>query len=152
MLGRLVVRRDWYKGLAADPVDHVHPDVGDEDKPNPVKVGLSVRLLLYCTSMPLALTEPCCADYAQLHSPDFWYNLHICAAVPCSIRLITHSPTHLPGHVSMMASNSGAYIQPVPASQTVSQSGRQSNSHSVFAFLGAGHLNRVQQEATSTCG
>lgn len=26
---KLRVRRDWYKGLAADHVDHVHPDVGN---------------------------------------------------------------------------------------------------------------------------
>lgn len=25
---KLRVRRDWYKGLAADHVDHSHPDVG----------------------------------------------------------------------------------------------------------------------------
>ena len=30
---RLKVRRDWYKGLAADPIDHSHPDVGDGDEP-----------------------------------------------------------------------------------------------------------------------
>lgn len=27
---RLAVRRDWFKGLNPDPVDHSHPDVGDE--------------------------------------------------------------------------------------------------------------------------
>jgi hypothetical protein len=26
---KLRVRRDWYKGLAADHVDHGHPDVGN---------------------------------------------------------------------------------------------------------------------------
>lgn len=30
---KLRVRRDWYKGLAADPVDHSHPDVGDSARP-----------------------------------------------------------------------------------------------------------------------
>ena len=31
VLERLKVRRDWFKGLAEDPIDHAHPDVGDED-------------------------------------------------------------------------------------------------------------------------
>ena len=53
-VGRLKVRRDWYQGLAADPVDHVHPDVGDEDKPRSAKVGLSVCPLLHCAA-PLYL-------------------------------------------------------------------------------------------------
>ena len=25
---RLTVRKDWYKGLDPDPIDHSHPDVG----------------------------------------------------------------------------------------------------------------------------
>lgn len=25
---RLRVRKDWYKGLDDDPIDHTHPDVG----------------------------------------------------------------------------------------------------------------------------
>ena len=41
VLERLKVRRDWYKGLAADPIDHVHPDVGDEDP----KLGRQARLV-----------------------------------------------------------------------------------------------------------
>ncbi len=28
---RLRVRRDWFRGLAADPVDHSNPDIGDTD-------------------------------------------------------------------------------------------------------------------------
>ncbi len=41
---RLKVRRDWYKGLAADPIDHSHPDVGDGDEPPAAarRVGLQV--------------------------------------------------------------------------------------------------------------
>ena len=27
---RLKVRRDWFKGLKADPIDHSHPDVGNQ--------------------------------------------------------------------------------------------------------------------------
>ncbi len=46
---RLKVRRDWYKGLAADPIDHSHPDVGDGDEPPSAarRVGLQA-----CTSCP----------------------------------------------------------------------------------------------------
>ena len=42
---RLKVRRDWYKGLAADPIDHSHPDVGDGDEPPAAaqRVGLQAR-------------------------------------------------------------------------------------------------------------
>mmetsp|Transcript_4558 Transcript_4558/g.9807 ORF Transcript_4558/g.9807 Transcript_4558/m.9807 type:complete len:1070 (-) Transcript_4558:202-3411(-) len=28
---RLQVRKDWYKGLAPDPIDHSHPDISDKD-------------------------------------------------------------------------------------------------------------------------
>lgn len=31
-LPRLRVRKEWYVGLNPDPLDHSHPDVGDEDK------------------------------------------------------------------------------------------------------------------------
>ena len=42
---RLKVRRDWYKGLAADPIDHSHPDIGDGDEPPAAakRVGLQAR-------------------------------------------------------------------------------------------------------------
>ncbi len=33
---KLRVRRDWFKGLAPDPVDHSHPDVGGADLANRV--------------------------------------------------------------------------------------------------------------------
>ena len=36
-------RRDWYKRRAADPIDHSHPDVGDDDRPHAARVGLHVR-------------------------------------------------------------------------------------------------------------
>jgi hypothetical protein len=48
---RLKVRRDWYKGLAADPIDHSHPDVGDGDEPPArgagQRVGLQARPASY---------------------------------------------------------------------------------------------------------
>ena len=52
---RLKVRRDWYKGLAADPIDHSHPDVGDGDEPPAAaqRVGLQV-----CTTLPLRPLAP----------------------------------------------------------------------------------------------
>ncbi|KAK9817910.1 hypothetical protein WJX72_004192 [[Myrmecia] bisecta] len=33
LVPRLQVRKDWFKGLNPDPIDHSHPDIGDEDKP-----------------------------------------------------------------------------------------------------------------------
>lgn len=38
---RLRIRRDWFKGLAADPVDHSNPDIGDVDPKAKLEVGRS---------------------------------------------------------------------------------------------------------------
>jgi hypothetical protein len=42
---KLRVRRDWYKGLAADHVDHLHPDVGNGSDAAALKPASAVQVL-----------------------------------------------------------------------------------------------------------
>lgn len=46
MVPRLRVRKDWYKGLDDDPIDHTHPDIGLRPDAQDGSTGLP-------------LTEPC---------------------------------------------------------------------------------------------
>ena len=56
---RLKVRRDWFKGLKADPIDHSHPDVGNQPdaetgdmRPEQVaRECLSLKLWCLCFSL-----------------------------------------------------------------------------------------------------
>ena len=58
---RLKVRRDWFKGLKADPIDHSHPDVGNQPDAEtgdvrPEQVGReSICLKLWCLCFGLVL-------------------------------------------------------------------------------------------------
>lgn len=42
---RLRMRRDWHKGLAADPVDHSNPDIGDVHPKTKIQVCRSIVIL-----------------------------------------------------------------------------------------------------------